>query len=453
MSEYFLFSLLTVVAALMSYVNTRYLKLPKAIGLTILSMTFSLLCASFLSETNFLVTALQSFDFKKTVLEGMLSFLLFANALHFNMLDLKKELKAIFALASIGLLLSAFTTAVLIYGFCLLIGFDANFGHCLVFGALISPTDPIAVISTLAGNKTIPQHIKTRVVGESLFNDATGIVLFVVLANVVFFKNTDAAVGQVITSNMDYVWLIFKQISIEAGCGILLGYIFARVALVFLQSNKDSETSIFVTLAVASMGYLIAHSLHVSGPIAMVVSGLFIGSNLAEGRKTCPDQVEKIDNFWMVIDNMLNSFLFILIGLELTSIKFSHEAILIGIVGIFIVTAARFVSILIPITLLDKQLSASSAKDNLLLSWAGVRGGISLALALSLPAEGNVIISITYVVVILSILVQGSTLKLVINWVYPPKVESPYAAQNANISTTTNTCSHCGDTKEQIPVD
>ncbi len=169
MNEYFLFSLLTVVAAMMSYINTKFLKLPKAIGLIILAISFSALCAAFLKDDNFLVVALSSFDFKTTVLEGMLSFLLFANALHFNMIDLKKEIKAVFALASLGLLLSAATTAVLIYGFALLIGADLSFGYCLVFGALISPTDPIAVISTLAGNKTIPKRIKTRVVGESLF--------------------------------------------------------------------------------------------------------------------------------------------------------------------------------------------------------------------------------------------------------------------------------------------
>lgn len=419
MSEYFLFSLLTVVAALMSYINTKFLKLPKAIGLTILSITFSALCASFLSPSNFLVVALSSFDFKKTVLDGMLSFLLFANALHFNMIDLKKELKAIFGLASIGLLLSALTTAILIYGFCLLVGFEISLGYCLVFGALISPTDPIAVISTLAGNKSIPKHIKTRVVGESLFNDATGIVLFVVLSNIVFFSS-GGEFGQAINGHgIEYIWIIAKQIGSEAGGGILLGYIFARVALIFLKTNQDSETSIFVTLAVASMGYVIAHSLNVSGPIAMVVAGLFIGNNLSDRKKTSPDQVEKLDNFWMVIDNMLNSFLFILIGLELTSIPFNHGAFWVGAAGIFIVTFARLVSISIPITVIDKKLTRASAKDNLLVAWSGVRGGISLALALSLPDEGNVIVSITYTVVILSILAQGSTLKIVLNMIYP----------------------------------
>lgn len=333
MSEYFLFSLLTVVAALISYINTKFLKLPKAIGLTILSITFSALCASFLSPSNFLVVALSSFDFKKTVLDGMLSFLLFANALHFNMIDLKKELKAIFGLASIGLLLSALTTAILIYGFCLLVGFEISLGYCLVFGALISPTDPIAVISTLAGNKSIPKHIKTRVVGESLFNDATGIVLFVVLSNIVFFGSGGEFEQAINGHGIEYIWIIAKQIGSEAGGGILLGYIFARVALIFLKTNQDSETSIFVTLAVASMGYVIAHSLNVSGPIAMVVAGLFIGNNLSDRKKTSPDQVEKLDNFWMVIDNMLNSFLFILIGLELTSIPFNHGAFLVMLCG------------------------------------------------------------------------------------------------------------------------
>ncbi|MBG8557337.1 cation:proton antiporter [Francisella tularensis] len=422
MSEYFLFSLLTVVAALMSYINTKFLKLPKAIGLTILSITFSALCASFLSPSNFLVVALSSFDFKKTVLDGMLSFLLFANALHFNMIDLKKELKAIFGLASIGLLLSALTTAILIYGFCLLVGFEISLGYCLVFGALISPTDPIAVISTLAGNKSIPKHIKTRVVGESLFNDATGIVLFVVLSNIVFFSS-GGEFGQAINGHgIEYIWIIAKQIGSEAGGGILLGYIFARVALIFLKTNQDSETSIFVTLAVASMGYVIAHSLNVSGPIAMVVAGLFIGNNLSDRKKTSPDQVEKLDNFWMVIDNMLNSFLFILIGLELTSIPFNHGAFWVGAAGIFIVTFARLVSISIPITVIDKKLTRASAKDNLLVAWSRVRGGISLALALSLPDEGNVIVSITYTVVILSILAQGSTLKIVLKMIYPHNI-------------------------------
>ena len=426
MNEYFLFSLLTAVAAMMSYINTKFLKLPKAIGLIILAISFSALCAVFLPEGNFLVKALSSFDFKKTVLEGMLSFLLFANALHFKLIDLKKEIKAVFALASIGLLLSAAITAVFIYSFALLIGVDLSFSYCLVFGALISPTDPIAVISTLAGNKTIPKHIKTRVVGESLFNDATGIVLFVVLSNIFFF-GAGGEFGIFANTGVNYTWLLTKQIAVEAGGGILLGYIFAKVALVFLNTNRDSETSIFVTLAVASMGYVIAHSLNVSGPIAMVVAGLFIGNSLSDSKKEYPEQVQKIDDFWVIIDNMLNSFLFVLIGLELTSIPFNINAFWIGLGGIFIVTFARFISISIPITLVDKKLSKSSTKDNALVAWSGVRGGISLALALSLPDEGNMIVGITYTVVVLSILVQGSTLKLLVNWIYPPKAEKKSA--------------------------
>ncbi|RUS69537.1 hypothetical protein EGW08_022701, partial [Elysia chlorotica] len=406
MSAYFLFSLLIVVSATLSYINTKFLKLPKAIGLTILSMTFAVLCGSFLSEHNFLFIALSSFDFKTTVLEGMLSFLLFANALHFNMIDLRKEIKAVFALASIGLILSAVITAILIYIFCHIVGVDISFGYCLVFGALISPTDPIAVISTLAGNKAVPGYIKTRVVGESLFNDATGIVLFVVLSHIVFF-GSGGDYGSQTSGWVTYSWIITKQISLEAGGGILLGWLFAKVAMLFINSNKDSETSIFITLAIATMGYLIAHSLHVSGPIAMVTAGLFIGHSLSQRKENCPDQVEKLDRFWLVIDNMLNSFLFILIGLELSSIKFDHIAIWIGIAGIFIVTIARFISISVPITIIDRSLTKASAKSNLLMAWSGIRGGISLALALSLPAEGNIIISMTYVVVVLSILAQG----------------------------------------------
>ncbi len=219
------------------------------------------------------------------------------------------------------------------------------------------------------------------------FNDATGIVLFVVLSNI-FFLGAGGEFGSHLDNNINYTWLLTKQISIEAGGGILLGYVFAKVALIFLNTNRDSETSIFVTLAVASMGYVIAHSLHVSGPIAMVVAGLFIGNSLSDSKKEHLKQVQKIDDFWMVIDNMLNSFLFILIGLELTSIPFNITAFWIGVAGIFIVTIARFISISIPITIVDKQLSKSSTKDNVLVAWSGVRGGISLALALSLPDEG-----------------------------------------------------------------
>jgi len=428
MNVYFLFSLLIVIAALMSYVNTKFLKLPKALGLTVLSVSFSAFCVIFLQDSNPFVIALGSFDFKATVLEGMISFLLFANALHFNVIDLKKELKAIFALATIGLLLSTITTAVAIYGVCYLVGLNLSFGYCLVFGALISPTDPIAVISTLGGNKNVPTHIKTRVVGESLFNDATGIVLFVVLSNIFFFGVvTDT--GEVTSQGLGYAWLITKQITIEAGGGILLGYIFAKIALIFLKTNNDSETSILITLAVASMGYLIAHKLHVSGPIAMVVAGLFIGSKLVESKKISPHQVERLDKFWLLVDNLLNSFLFILIGLELTSISFSFNEILVGIIGIFIVTLTRFISISIPITLIDKKLSRTSSKDNMLVTWAGVKGGVSLALALALPDEGHIIVSITYIIVILSILLQGSTLNMAINKIYPPK-KVKYPANN-----------------------
>ena len=418
MSEFFLFSLLAVAAALMSYINTKFLKLPKAVGLTILSITFTALCAFFLSSTNLLVVALSSFDFKKAVLDGMLSFLLFASALHFNILDLKREIKAIFGLASIGLILSTFITATLLYGFCSLVNFNISYGYCLVFGALISPTDPIAVISTLSGNKNVPLNLKTRVVGESLFNDATGIVLFVVLSNIIFF-GSGGDFGNL--SHNNYAWMITKHILIEAGGGIVLGYIFAECAAMFLKTNKDPETSIFVTLGVASMGYVIASSLNVSGPIAMVVAGLFIGHDLSDIKKSSPEQVEKIDNFWTVVDNILNSFLFILIGLEVTSIPFNHAAFWIGSAGLVIIIFSRFISSMLPITIIDKKLTKSSAQDNILLAWSGIRGGISLALALSLPNSANVIVSITYVVVILSIIVQGPTLSILINTFYPAK--------------------------------
>jgi len=429
---YSLFSLLAFITAAANYINIRFLKLPKAIGLTVLSLILSIACMYFLEDNNPLIIAISSYNIKMTVLDGMISFLLFGSALHFNLADVKKEIKAIFALASFGVIISTLLIASLLYLLTYFSHLDISFGACLVFGALISPTDPIAVISTLKDNKNISNKLKTRTIGESLFNDATGIVLFVVLTNI-FFVNE---LNSVHNSAHKYLIDIVKEIGIEAGGGIILGWCFAFITTLLIKKSKDSEVNILITIAIASTGYLAAHQLGVSGPIAMVVAGLFIGNNYSSCETTCPKIRKEFTNFWELIDKILNSFLFILIGLEIIDVDFSTPMIITGLVALFIIIFCRFISVFIPIMIVDRQLNSKSMREKFIMSWAGVRGGISIALASSL--DNHMILSLTYMVVVFSIFIQGITLKHVLKLI-PASTTKATAKAPANDPSQLNT--------------
>lgn len=423
MSFQLVFSLLVTITAIACYINHVYLKLPKTIGLTIISMLVSLGFIIFLDANNPIVKAASSIDFRDTVLNGMIAYLLFAGALHVNVLDLKKEMKAVISLATVSVLISVVIVATLVYWLAVFLNFPISYGHCLVFGALISPTDPIAVLAVFKQTKQVPKKMKMRILGESLFNDAAGIIIFVVLAGMFFYPN----------SHSDHITIthIMWEILIEAGGGIGLGLLFGWFAVWFMRRADNPEVAIFITLAVSSMGYYVAQALHTSGPVAMVVAGLIIGNSCSMRKNYSEETVRSLDSFWGIIDDMLNAFLFVLIGLELLEIKFHPMVILLGVFSLVIILIARYISVALPVLLIDRRTSWSYWRENTMMTWGGIRGGISIALALSLPIDtGGDIVSLAYVVVLMSILIQGSTFGRVVKHLFPTKESDSSSQEN-----------------------
>lgn len=339
-----------------------------------------------------------SVDFYTILMEIMLSFLLFAGSIHIRLNDIKSERVPIIAFSTIGVLLSTFIVGGLMYLLLQAFSLDIPFINCLLFGALISPTDPIAVMGILK-TANIPKSLETKISGESLFNDGVAVVLFVAILEIskVGFENmgfTDIA-------------LLFLR---EAGGGLVLGTILGSVATYILKTIDDYSVEVMVTLAMVMGGYWLASSLHISGPLAMVVAGIFIGNR---GREVGMSRIteEYIDKFWEMLDEILNAVLFLLIGLELLVINFENIYIFIGIIAIFVVLFARFVSVGIPFFLLKRHVNFETNSFPILV-WGGIRGGISVALALALPREssGDMFVAITYIIVLFSIIFQGLTI-------------------------------------------
>ena len=339
-----------------------------------------------------------SVDFYTILMEIMLSFLLFAGSIHIRLNDIKSERVPIIAFSTIGVLLSTFIVGGLMYLLLQAFSLDIPFINCLLFGALISPTDPIAVMGILK-TANIPKSLETKISGESLFNDGVAVVLFVAILEIskVGFENmgfTDIA-------------LLFLR---EAGGGIVLGTILGSAATYILKTIDDYSVEVMVTLAMVMGGYWLASSLHISGPLAMVVAGIFIGNR---GREVGMSRIteEYIDKFWEMLDEILNAVLFLLIGLELLVINFENIYIFIGIIAIFVVLFARFVSVGIPFFLLKRRVNFETNSFPILV-WGGIRGGISVALALALPREssGDMFVAITYIIVLFSIIFQGLTI-------------------------------------------
>jgi CPA1 family monovalent cation:H+ antiporter len=327
----------------------------------------------------------------------MLGFLLFAGALHVNLGDLLQQKWVISSLATAGLLISTLIVASLTWILLRSLGLDLPFIYCLLFGALISPTDPIAVLGILK-NANAPKSLETKITGESLFNDGVGVVVFIVLLDVVRGGHEIDA-GDVV--------LFFLQ---EAVGGAVFGLATGFLVYWMLKSVDNYPVEILLTMALVTGTYALAETLHLSAPIAVVVAGLLIGNQgraLAMSEKTC----EHLDSFWELVDEILNAVLFVLIGLEILVLQFNLSYLLAGLAAILLVLAARWVSVGIPISLLRlrREFSPNVVK---IMTWGGLRGGISVALALSLPSgpERDVILAITYTVVVFSILVQGLTI-------------------------------------------
>ncbi len=401
MSLFEIAAILLTLAALFSYFNERYVGMPTTIGLMFISLVISLaligIASMGLDVESRAESVLAEIDFSDLLLHGMLGFLLFAGALHVNLGDLLQQKWVISSLATAGVLTSTLIVAFLTWILSRVLGLELPFIYCLLFGALISPTDPIAVLGILK-SANAPKSLETKITGESLFNDGVGVVVFIVLLDIVRGGHELDA------------WEVVVFFLQEAVGGAVFGLATGFLVYWMLKSLDNYPVEILLTMALVTGTYALAESLHLSAPIAVVVAGLLIGNkgrSLAMSEKTC----EHLDSFWELVDEILNAVLFVLIGLEILVLQFNVSYLLAGLAAIPIVLAARWVSVGIPISLLRlrREFSPNVVK---IMTWGGLRGGISVALALSLPTgpERAVILAITYTVVVFSILVQGLTI-------------------------------------------
>ena len=401
-------------SAVFAWLNYRFLRLPSAIGLMLISLLFSLLLLLPLPFTDGLEdevrTMLASIDFDETVLHGMLSALLFAGALHVNLADLARYRWPIAILATLGVLTATLLVGGAMWGVFGLLGLDVPLIYCLLFGALIAPTDPIAVLGILK-KAGAPKALETKITGESLFNDGVAVVLFLVLLGIATGGEDVSARG------------VLELFAKEAVGGLVFGLIFGFVAYWMLARVDNYQVEVLITLALASAGYAIAEHAHVSAPIAVVVAGLVIGNHGRAGAMS-PRTVQRLDDFWELVDEVLNAVLFVLIGLEVLIISLTGEFLLAGLLAIPVVLLARLASVGLPIGLMRRFQSFSPGTVTIL-TWGGLRGGISVALALSLPhgETRDLLVTVTYLVVVFSILVQGLTIGRVIQAKVPDALE------------------------------
>lgn len=398
---------LVTFAAIFSYINERYIGLPRTIGLMAMSLIFSLVLMilgkmGLFSLSEYAVEMLTKLDFYNTLMHGMLGFLLFAGALHVNFDDLLNEKSIIFLLATVGVVVSTIVVGGLIWATLHLLGMQLPLLYCFLFGALISPTDPIAVLGIM--NKAgAAKSLETMVTGESLFNDGIGVVVFLGLLSMVQGGQSVHFAG------------IAELFLVEALGGIAYGGVLGYTTYFLLKRVDNYQVEVLITLAAVTGGYRLAELLHVSAPLAIVVTGLLVGNH---GRHfgMSPLTRRNLDTFWELVDEVLNAVLFVLIGLEFLILPHDIISVLAGFCMIPMVLLARYVSVgsTIRFLRLFREIDTGTIR---VLTWAGLRGGISVALALSLPAgpERNTIIAITYVIMTFSILVQGLTLGRVIS--------------------------------------
>jgi monovalent cation:H+ antiporter, CPA1 family len=400
-----LVSALIVLCSLLAYINHRFVKLPGVIGLLVLSMasSFVLWLLSHLLHIQYaeqVEAVIGSIDFSSILLEVMLCFMLFAGAFHANLTHIRSQAKSIGIMAIGGTIISTGLVASILYGIGLATGLHLSFMVCLLFGALISPTDPIAVLGIL--NKTnIPERMKVQIVGESLFNDGVGIVLFATILEIIESGVQQASISDIL--------LLFLR---EAGGGMIFGILLGWLAYRVMRSIDHYQTETLITLAIVMGGYTLAHMLHISGPLAMVVAGLIMGGEKTRQGAMSHTTELYLDKFWETVDELLNALLFLLLGLRLITLPIEKTYLLAGVLTIAGVLLARFVSLAVLKSLFNKYLQLSWGQS-VLMVWCGLRGGLSFAMALSiihLP-EKQPIVFITYIVVLFSIIVQGLTIE------------------------------------------
>ena len=400
-------AILIVLAATLSYLNFRFVRLPSSIGLTVMGAVASLIVVGIdrvlpdSTVSGQVVGFIEGIDFHAALMDGMLSFLLFAGALHVNWQEMRRGRWPILVLSTVGVL---FSTALIGGGFFLLtgmLGLALPIAWCLVFGALISPTDPVAVMAVLKRANVTPT-LEATVAGESLFNDGVGVVVFAILVA--------AALGDQPLSLADGARLF----AIEAGGGIMLGLVTGWLAFRAMRSIDEYKTEVMISLAVVMGGYALAGRIHVSGPVAMAVAGLLIGNS---GVALAMSDITRdyLLKFWSLIDDILNAVLFLLIGLEVVTIPQDWRLIVLGVAAIPLVLLARSISVVGPLFAMRPVLDLGPLAPTTLI-WGGLRGGISVALVLGLPESPvrSVALAATYVVVLFSVIVQGGTIERVL---------------------------------------
>jgi len=396
-------AILLTLTATFSYLNHRYLKWPMTIGVMAIALAVSLAVIG-LDQLGFATprghehALLTSIDFTEVLMQGMLSFLLFAGALHVDLNQLRRVAWQVGALALVGTALSTLIIGLGSWHLLVALGIAIPLSYCLLFGALISPTDPIAVLGLLK-SANVPTSVEATIAGESLFNDGVGVVLFALLLEMLQ-SGAAPTVGAGLA--------LFAQEALGGAIfGLVVGYFVYRV----LRTIDAPQVEVLITLATVVGGYALAHALHVSGPLAMVAIGLLIGN---EGRAFAMSAQtrERLDMFWQLLDEILNGVLFVLIGLEITVIVFPPGSFIAALPVLALCLLARYLVVGLPTTA-GRRWFGLPARSGLLLTWGGVRGGISVALALSLPPGPyrNLILMLTYSVVVFSILVQGLTVR------------------------------------------
>ncbi|CAN5708017.1 sodium:proton antiporter [soil metagenome] len=396
-----LIALLLTLTGAFAYINYRFLKLPLSVGVMGLSLTLSLLLIAGehlgLPLRGWATDTVGHIDFSETLLDGMLSFMLFAGALHIDLDELREQKVTVAILATIGVLVSTVLVGFSSWLIFRLLGLSLPVLACLTFGALISPTDPIAVMGLLKGINA-PRSLSTKIAGESLFNDGVGIVVFLLILRMWISGSSTVHWGHTLQ-------LLLTEVGGGIAFGLLLGYLCCKLLL----SIDNYQVEVMLTLAFVSGGYQLASSLHSSGPLAIVTAGIFIGNS---GRKRAETNVTRahLEAFWEMIDEILNGILFVLIGLQILVLTFEHGYLPAALAAIPLVLAARFLSLAFP--LLAMKVFRGVETPISILTWGGLRGGLSIAMALSLPPSRarEVIVICTYAVVSFAMLVQATTM-------------------------------------------
>ena len=407
MDIFTIISVLVFLSAIFGYINARFLKLPNSIGLMLITIVFTLavFAIGYIDDTlinaeRYIITQI---DFKSVLLDIMLSFLLFAGALHTNFEQLKVQRWPILVFSTLGVLVSTFLVGTSMYYLLQLLGMQINFIYCLLFGSLISPTDPIAVLGILK-KAGAPKKLETKIVGESLFNDGVGVVVFLTIFQL-------ASATEVAVSPLD----IIELFGVEVIGGLALGLALGWGTYKLMRSIDDYDIEVIITLATVMVGTLIAQKFHLSAPLAMVAAGLVVGNDTVRNSAMSETTETYVDKFWELLDILLNTLLFVLIGMEMLVLTFKTEYIIAGLLTIPLVLLCRYLSLMLPIKFFEKKLDFVP-RTNLVMTWGGLRGGISIALALGLSDDmhRDAFLVITYIVVVFSIIGQGLTVEKLI---------------------------------------